>query len=412
MLTHRFPYPPNRGDRIRTYNLLRTLASHFRVTLACTSDEAVSEAQLAHVRPLCEDLCVVELGSLGRLGSAAKSFFWGRSLTEGMFASSALWRRIQSWQHENAFDAVLVVCSSMFPYVDNPAFSSCKTVVDLIDVDSQKWSELSRTSNPIKRWIYRWEANRILNLERRIAHAADAVTLVSDHEAQLFRDTIDIRVPTHGIANGVDTEYFQPCQADSTIQRESCSDGHDRPTANAASAFTQLVFTGVLNYAPNVDGIAWFCRKVLPRLRQRMDVRLNIVGRRPNDVVSSLDKLEGVNVVGEVPDVRPYLKEAEIVISPLLIARGIQNKVLEAMAAGKAVVASPQAAEGIDATIGSHLFVAEQEDDWSKTIEQLADDQQLRKRLGQAARELVLQKYQWSARLQPLIDVIQSETAR
>ena len=405
MLTHRFPYPPNRGDRIRTYNLLRALSGRFRVTLGCTTDEAVSEAQLAHVRTLCEDLYVAELSRLTRLCSAAKSFCRGRSLTEGMFASSALARQVKSWQRESTFDAVLVVCSSMFPYVDHPAFAASRRIVDLIDVDSLKWSELSRKSKLIHRWIYAWEANRVLKLERQLARQVTAVVLVSDQEAQLFRDTVDFPVPTHGIANGVDSDYFQPAAGGSLARQASCSQVPPDGTPTAAPT-TRLVFTGVLDYTPNVDGIAWFCEQVLPLLRPRISVHLNIVGRRPSDRVLSLNTLEGVDVVGEVPDVRPYLNDADIAISPLRIARGIQNKVLEAMAMGKAVVASPQAAEGIEAANGSQLLVAEQEDDWIKAIERLAADEQLRKRLEQAGRDLVLQRYQWSARLQPLIDII------
>lgn len=408
MLTHRFPYPPNRGDRIRSYNMLRVLTQHFNVSLGCTADESVTPEQLDHLRSLLGDVCVGPLNTAQRYASGLKSLATGRSLTEGMFASPSLASTVRRWQVDDPFDVVLVFCSSMFPYIENDAFAHANVVVDLVDVDSEKWRQMSTDTRNAKRWIFQIESKRVRRLEQRIAHRANAVTLVSDAEAALYRRTVEVpaSTPVDGVSNGVDTAFFR--NAGEPLAAGVASDSLiPKPRPNG-SGCTSLVFTGVLDYPPNVEGIIWFCDEVLPLIQQDGGFELSIVGRRPVPQVIELSSRPGVTVEGEVPDVRPFLRRADIAISPLHLARGIQNKVLEAMSMGLPVVATPQSAEGIEAVHGKQLVVADSKEAWHVELGELAQASSGRNVIGDAARELVEQRYSWAGRLKPMIKILKS----
>ncbi|TWT54680.1 Glycosyl transferases group 1 [Rubripirellula amarantea] len=393
MLTHRFPYPPNRGDRIRSYNLLRLLSQYHRITLCCPTDEPVSQSQLDHVNAFCERSVVAPLSKVGRLTHAIRSYANGKSLSEGMFFSSSLQRQVKSLHAQTPFQTALVYCSSMFPYVDQPSFRDTRKIVDVVDVDSRKWKQMSQQSTRLKRWIYGCEAERVQRLEQRIADRADGIALVSDLEASLFERTVCVAKSPLGISNGVDSDFFYP------------HDAVHRPNANRK--VTKLVFTGVLDYHPNVEGLVWFCRDLLPQLRQSKPIELEIVGRRACGKVKDLALLPGVNLVGEVEDVRPYLHNADIAISPLKLARGIQNKVLEAMAARLPVVLTTESAEGIDATTGVDFQIADSVEQWRHAILKLSDDAELRTSMGRSASKLVSQQYSWNARLNKFLTLTQ-----
>lgn len=397
MLTHRFPYPPNSGDRIRSYNLLRFLAERYRVSLGCTIDEPVSDEQLEHLNEICEQVYTAPLGGLARKAHAVAAFARGKSLTEGMFRSSALQDRVLRWQYREPFDAAVVFCSSMFPYVDHPDFHSTPNIVDLVDVDSEKWQQMSRESVVGKRLLFGLEAKRVRKLERRIADRATSIVLVSNSEAELFRRAVAPAASVHGISNGVDTEYFR------------ASDQAQSPRDIPHTAPLRLVFTGVLSYAPNVEGICWFCEQVFPGVRSAINVELAIVGRNPNARVQSLDTIDGVTVVGEVPDVRPYLHQSDIAISPLKLARGIQNKVLEAMACELPVIVTTPSAEGIEAITGQHFIIADTAEQWREAIAELAKEPARRRSIGIQARQLVRSQYSWPARLQNFRKLIPAE---
>ncbi|TWT55869.1 TIGR03087 family PEP-CTERM/XrtA system glycosyltransferase [Allorhodopirellula solitaria] len=395
MLTHRFPFPPTSGDRIRSYNLLRFLASQYRVSLACTADEPVSDQQLSHVREMCEQVHVCPVGGVSRKARAATAFARGKSLTEGMFHTPDLHKRVRDWHQRDPFDFVVVFCSSMYPYVDHPDFRVTPTIVDLVDVDSEKWTQMSVESVVGKRLVYAVEAKRVRALERRIAEQASSIVLVSDSEAELFRQVVAPAASVHGISNGVDTEYF--CPGDQSTPAKE---------AGSTSVALRLVFTGVLSYPPNVEGISWFCEHVFPGIREQFPVELEIVGRSPNARVQSLAAIDGVTVVGEVPDVRPHLHHADVAISPLKLARGIQNKVLEAMACELPVVVTTRSAEGIDAISGQHLLVADNVAQWQAAIAELARQPNRRAVIGKSARQLVVSDYSWPARLSKFLDLI------
>ncbi len=245
MLTQRFPYPPNRGDRIRAYHLLKVLSQHFDVSLACTTDEPITQSQRDFIQQFVRELAVVPTGSLTRTRQAAFSAALGHSLTEGFFHSSRLARTIRDWHRCEPFRALLIFCSSMFSYSQAADLARIPQVVDLVDVDSQKWAQLSKSAGLPKKWLYALEARRVMALEKRIASQADSVVLTSPDECELFARTVGHFDNVHPISNGVDTDYFR-VPGNRSLRR---------------SQHVQLVFTGCHGLRSQCGGHAL----VLPR---------------------------------------------------------------------------------------------------------------------------------------------------
>ncbi len=383
-LAHRVPYPPDKGDRIRTFHLLRHLARRARVFLACLGDEPVSDETASVLLGSCERVAVVPQGP-SRWLRAATGFVLGRTVTEGAFWSPELRRTVAEWAGQVKFHAALASSSAMAPYLQVPDLRGVPAVIDLVDVDSQKWFDYAAARRGPSSWLYAAEGRRLRRLERELLGWARAVTLVSDAETDLFRRCCGDG-PVRAITNGVDLDYFRPIP-------EAAEDG--------------CVFVGALDYPPNVDGACWFCAEVWPEiLRRRPGARLRLVGRRPVPAVRRLGGLPGVEVVGQVPDVRPHVAGAAMVVVPLRLGRGVQNKVLEALAMGKAVVASPRALAGVRARAGEDLLAADRPAEWAEAVTALLDSADRRAELGRAGREYVEDQHRWERCLEPFGDVL------
>ncbi len=387
MLTHRIPYPPDRGDRIRSLNMLSEFSKRWDVWLACTNDEPIEPSQLDYLQTLCCDVTTATCLGPDRWLRAVRFAAVGRSLTEGLFCSDSLKKDVAAWQSQVGFDAVFCYCSSMFPYVQLLP-KHLPVVVDLVDVDSQKWAEHKLASRSWKRPVYAMESSRVARLEQLASDRASCVTLVSDQEVDSFREFVDDSVASLAIGNGVDVDYFSPVSLDSE------------------NDVAEIAFVGVLDYGPNVEGISWFVKSVLPRIQTSKPARLSIVGRRATADVKRLAQADGVEVFSDVDDVRPYIRQSDVMVAPLRIARGIQNKVLEAMACGRAVVATSAAAEGVEAAHGEELLVADCPDEFAKHVVALLADSTMRATIGTAARRLVETKYTWAARLDPMVQLM------
>jgi sugar transferase (PEP-CTERM/EpsH1 system associated) len=261
-----------------------------------------------------------------------------------------------------------------------------RLIVDLVDVDSEKWRAYAGKASGPMRFLYRREARLVLALERRVAHEADYSTFVSDAEAGMFRELVPDRADRIvGISNGVDCGYFDPAA------------GFASPFNVGVSNF---VFTGTMDYVPNVDAVTWFANTILPLVRRSLpDAQFHIVGANPTSAVRSLAKLRGVYVTGRVPDVRPYLANATAAVAPMRIARGIQNKVLEAMAMARPVIVTADALEGIAAVPDSELLLADSAPAFAAAAYRVAADVTEGRRIGGAARERVVADFSWEGRL-------------
>jgi sugar transferase (PEP-CTERM/EpsH1 system associated) len=364
------------------------------VTLACPHDEPVTKEQLDHVEQLTHRVITFPQTRTKWLHAGTR-FVSGRSITEGVFFNRQLSRQILQQHQSTPFEAAVVFCSSMYPYVSSKPFDDLPKIVDLVDVDSKKLKQLADEASGAKRAVYHREFKTIRKLEQQVADQTDAVVLVSEDEAELFRQEVPGSSPVYGISNGVDTEFFRPPEVDRSDRTANC----------------QLVFTGVMDYTPNIEGMLWFCNEIFPRFHEQTGALLKIVGRRPVSAIEKLNNLPGVEVTGEVPDVRPYLEEADIAVSPLKLARGIQNKVLEAMASGLPVISTKEAAEGIDGQHDTEFLIADSVAEWQGSLQALSTDPQQRQRIGQAARQKVEAHYGWHAKLSPIINLIETSRA-
>ncbi|MEA3060492.1 MAG: hypothetical protein QOJ94_273 [Sphingomonadales bacterium] len=382
-LAHRIPFPPDRGDKIRSWHILRHLSGLARVHLACFADD---EADAAHLPALREALggrlgeAHVEVRRTGRAVAAARALLEARPVSLTAFDTPAMRGFVAGMLARPEVDTTYVFSGQMAQFV--PADARQRLVMDFVDMDSAKFAAYAEAGGPLAP-LHRREAAKLFAFERETAARADVSLFVSEAEARLFRaraglPDADIRA----LPNGVDLDFY-------------------RPGAVRADAPRPLIaFIGQMDYAPNVDAASWFAREVLPRVP---GATFAIVGRNP---AASLKASDRVLVTGEVPDVRAWLAAADIVVAPLRIARGVQNKVLEAMAAGRPVVASPAAFEGIEAEPGRDLVVADGAEAQAKAIRDLLADPARATAIGASARRRMEEAYRWEARLAPLAALV------
>lgn len=379
-LAHRLPYPPNKGDKVRSFHVLRHLAGRYRVFLATFVDDPADWQYVDPLRRLCADLHVEPLPPMVQRARSVAGFFRGEALSLGYFRSWRLQRWVNDVIGRERIARAYVFSSPMAQYVvDLPRVRS---FIDFVDMDSDKWSQYAtRRAWPLSA-LYRREAARLLQYEREIAARAEVGIFVTDEEADLFRKAApECASRVVAIRNGVDSEYFSS-------------------SFDAASPFAPgehpIVFTGAMDYWPNADAVGWFARDVLPEVRRRdPSARFYVVGMNPDSTVQALASIPGTVVTGRVDDVRPYLQHARVVVAPLRVARGIQNKVLEAMAMAKAVVATPPAVTALSARQGSELEVADGATEFADKVVTLMGPERARK-MGEAARARVLADYAWT----------------
>jgi polysaccharide biosynthesis protein PslH len=342
-LCHRLPYPPNKGDKIRSYALLRHLATRGKVSLACFIDEREDLKYLDTVRALARGDCHFEyLHPVTKMWRSAWALVSGKAITAACFGSERLQQWINRTLREVPYDDVVIFGSAMAPYLLNADFPATRVMFDMVDVDSDKWTQYAAGSRGLLGWIYRREARTLEQLERDAARAFGKTLLVSPFEAETFRQIAPASATKIGsLTNGVDLETFSPA-------------AFENPFAAGEAA---IVMTGRMDYRPNYEGALWFTREILPHILTSLPAaRVYFVGACPP---RALQDVAGPNVVvtGSVPDVRPYLQFAKAVVAPLRIARGVQNKVLEAMAMAKPVIATCEATRSLDVEPGNQLWV-------------------------------------------------------
>jgi sugar transferase (PEP-CTERM/EpsH1 system associated) len=379
-LAHRVPFPPDRGDKIRSYNILKHLAGRHRVHLAAFADDAADEAAAEGLRPLVAKIHV-ERRTRSRGTAAALALATHKSVSVTAFAHKGMAGFVDRLLADEPIGQVYVFSSQMAQY----APSDRPFVMDFVDMDSEKFAAYGRAATPPMRWMWQREARRLFHFERETARRAVVSLFVSEAEAALFRARAKLdEEKVQVLENGIDLDGY-------------------RPAPHPAGRAPLIVFTGQMDYPPNVEAAASFAREAMPVVRARIPTaRFAIVGRKPDPSLVALAGRHGVEVTGEVADVRPWLTDADVVVAPLRIARGIQNKVLEAMAMGRPVVASPQAFEGIDAAPGRDLVVADGAPAEAEAVCALLTDRAQAAAIGTAARARVEARYAWDARLAPL----------
>jgi sugar transferase (PEP-CTERM/EpsH1 system associated) len=382
-LVHRLPYPPNKGDKVRSYHLLRHLLTKHRVFLGTFIDDPADAQHIDTLRAMCAGLHVATLKPRAARLRSLRGLLDGQALTLGFYRDAALADWVESTVRRHSIGTALVFSSSMAQYLDR--LPGVRMLVDFVDVDSAKWSQYAQARRGPLAWLYRREGTRLLAYERKIAIRAEASFFVTEGETALFRRLApESAAGVEPMGNGVDADFFAP---DPT-----------RPSPFAAAEIP-LVFTGAMDYWPNTDAVTWFAREVLPTLKSAWPtMRFHVVGRNPTRAVQALQG-GSVNVTGTVDDVRAYLQHAAVVVAPLRLARGIQNKVLEAMAMGRAVVISEQCAAAIDARAGTDLLVARDTGEFVTAVSTLLEAPSRARAVGEEARRCVLRHYSWDSRL-------------
>lgn len=393
-LCHRIPYPPNKGDKIRSFNLLRWLTSRYDVHLGAFVDCAEDWSHTERLDAICASTHFLPLTK-----GAAKALRIGQALVRGRAISVELYRNsdMAAWVEKLMASArpshILVFSSAMGLYIDNLALDRTQLLVDFVDVDSEKWRQYSVEKRWPVSWLFERESRLLLKHDRALAGVADKSYFVSEKEAELFRTLVPSEKHSiSALCNGVDTRFFDPAVV------------HESPFPTSG---LNLVFTGAMDYWPNVDAVGWFCKKVMPILRDGPhDVTFFIVGANPNAAVRSLAGPDVV-VTGTVDDIRPYIGGADMIVAPLRVARGIQNKVLEAMAMGKVVITTSAGAEGIEAESGQHYYVLDDAEQIAGAISDIAGNGA--GDMGARARNLVIERYGWANCLSILAEQMTSK---
>jgi polysaccharide biosynthesis protein PslH len=378
------PYPPDRGDKIRSFHMLRHLAGHRRVHLAAFADDPrdMNRPELAE---FTASRAIVRRRQ-SQAVAGVQALASGRPLSLAAFDDAAMRRAVAEVLAREDVETIFVFSSQMAQYL--PVDSRARVIMDFVDMDSAKFAAYAEAAKGPMRWMLAREARLLMAYEGRVAARADASLFVSEAEASLFRQSTGAE-RVRAIENGIDTAHFDPAA--------------DFARVDAGPAL--IVFTGQMDYRPNIEAVTWFAEDILPRVRAtRPDARFAIVGRNPAEAVKALAKRDDVIVTGEVDDVRGWLAAAALVVAPLKLARGIQNKVLEAMAMARPVVASSAAAEGIDHK--GTIAVGTSAEDIANVVTMLLSDQRGASELGTDARARVMARYGWDARLAPLDDLI------
>ena len=386
-LVHRLPYPPNKGDKVRSYHLLRHLQKNHRVFLGTFIDDPDDVQHLPVLQTMCKDLHVEHIEPRSAKIKSLGGLLTGEPLTLTYYRNAGMRRWVQQIAAEHKLQACVVFSSAMAQYAQ-PLLPEVPMLVDFVDVDSAKWTQYA----PAHRWplsmLYRREGRRLLAYERAVAGQAHCSYFVTPNETALFVSQAPEREGrVHSMGNGVDCDFFKP----------------DARFSNPFEEGEQaLVFTGAMDYWPNIDGVSWFVADMLPRLVERHPrLRFYIVGRSPSPQVKALAGPH-VTVTGTVPDVRPYLQHASVVVAPLRVARGIQNKILEAMAMQQPVVTVSSCADAIGASAQQGLLRADAPEDFVAALQELLASPDNRAVLGRRARHYVEHECSWQAHLKKI----------
>ena len=383
-LTQRIPYPPIKGEKIRPLQILRYLHQTYDIYLGCLVDDPRDLEHVPTIRALCTGSHFATLDRRWAKLTCLRGLLTNEPLSVTFYHDRGLAAWVRQTLATVQPDVIFICSSNMAPYVLDTGYRGRVCLVDLADVDSEKWREYARTGSFPMSWVHAREWRQTAALERRIARECDWSTFVSAEEAALFAGLVPARANTvRAISSGVDHAYFDPAA----------------PIAPAPfdTGMPNYVFTGTMDYPPNIGAVTWFAETILPIIRRTQpDAQFHIVGSSPAPAVTKL-AAPGIIVTGRVPDVRPYVAHATACVAPMRIARGIQNKVLEAMAMARPVVVTPDALEGIAAAPGHEVILADSAEAFAAGCLYAAGPDG--EAIGAAARARVLADYVWAERL-------------
>lgn len=387
-LSQRVPYPPHKGDKLRAFHTIQYLSKNHDVTLFCLSDQPDDDQHRIVLKKYCDNVHIFFQSRWKKWLRCLIAPFFLKSFSESYFYSRDLKRKVDEILRKNSVDLIYIYCSSMAPYVlhrrDYPK------MIDFVDADSDKWAQYACWGKYSRWWfrkhpIYLYEYFRVRALETRIGQIFQCGIVVSNHEKAILDKHCD-SLPIYSVSNGVDLEYF---------------------FLHAGERKKEVVFTGNLDYKPNINAVSYFWHKIWPKILKHVpDVKLKIVGRDPVYRILKFNGLNNTEIHSNVPDIRPYLRSASVAIAPMLQGRGIQNKVLEAMAMGTPVVCTTLAAEGINVIRGEEVLVADNASDFTNEVLRILQNPDLVCDLSKKARQRVEKDYSWVQNLDKMEQII------
>ncbi len=391
-LAHRIPYPPTKGEKLRAYNLLKGLSETYDIWLGAPLDDPDDWQYRDALDAYCVETYIADIRGRTRHRAAVEALARGEPVSYSYFRHRGMMDWVAKRTSERAFDAVFVYSSGAAPYLKAIRRTAGVTIMDFVDVDSEKWRALGETAKGPMKHVYTREAKLMRAEECRLGALSDANLLVTDAECALFTELTGL--PAQTVGNGVDTDYWGAAKTVET------------PYSGKRE---RVIFTGVMDYEPNVEAVTWFAAEAMPKLRATgRDVEFVIAGGRPSKVVQGLANDKDITVTGRVEDMRGWLGHADLAVAPLLLARGVQNKVLEAMAAGTPVLTTTPALTGIDAVPGQDALVCETGESFAASICTMLDDRARREAMAASAQAFVQGGYGWGAKVSGLIEIIEA----
>ncbi len=391
-LVHRIPYPPNKGDKIRSFHILKYLAKYYQIYLAGFVDQREDEAYISALTPYCEDSCFVRLAPIWSKLKSLKALITGDALSLPYYQNDNLQQWVDDVLNTYAIDKIFVFSSVMAQYISlQEACDAMNCVMDFVDIDSDKWAQYARSKSWPMSWVYQRESQKLFDYEKQISLSYHASLFVSDAEANLFKCLVpEAKHKIHAMSNGVDIEFFDPNLV------------YDNPYPENKKI---IIFTGAMDYWPNVDAVVWFVETIFSSIKSEQ-LLFYIVGSNPSAQVLALKHYARVFITGRVADIRPYLANADIAVAPLRLARGIQNKVLEAMVMAKPILVTPQAKEGISFSFEQYQLLSEQAEFWRLKLLELSQNSKLCEDIGYHLRTYVIDHYSWSFHLKKLPELL------
>jgi sugar transferase (PEP-CTERM/EpsH1 system associated) len=398
IVCQRVPFPPNKGEKLRTFHQIKYLLDlGHKVSICCPLDNSADLVSIDKLKSRYE-ISVISCPLPFKLLRLALGFLTGKPLSVANFYISILQQKFDRYLADNHFDAIFCTSSSMSEYVFNSGYlKSLKSTstpahllfMDFMDLDSDKWSQYASTAKWPMNWVYRRESRLLGLYETRVEREFDASFFISQAEVDLFRVRFGSAEKIHVLGNGIDGDYFMPPAVDPN---------------NGAPVF---IFTGVMDYKPNIDAVTWVVDNAWQQIVDLYPgARFIIAGMTPTANILALAKSPGIEVTGFVDDILPYFHQAGYFLAPLRIARGVQNKVLQAFACGLPVIATNMGAEGIDYTDGEDILLANTPDEFIEQIKVLHSDAELRQRIKTNALALIRNRYSWDGQLKPLDTII------
>lgn len=408
VVTHNVPYPPNKGDKIRSWNLIKELAKNNELHLVSLVRDKEDQKYQDKLSETCQCAILVQINPLRAKLRAALALFSKKSLTEAFFKNKEATLAVENLCRRHDFDAKLAICSSVGSYVLKSSKVDGKDrevlrAIDFVDVDSAKWKRYSLVSKPPRSWLYWSEFKRLARLERELYKNFEISVLTTSREKQVLAAICsDDSEKTLVCPNGIDTSFFKPLKEMPADYKQL--DGFGGKDSKA------IVFVGQMDYLPNVDAAIYFYRLVLPELkRKHKNLQFLIVGRKPVPKLSEVCKT--AIITGEVDDVRPWIHAASVFVAPMRLAFGVQNKVLEAMACKIPVVSSERILNGMTAEPGRDLLLANSPSQFQKQVDYLLSDEELRQKVAEAGYRYVLKNHDWSSSARILETAIRAQTS-